>query len=118
MTDDTNTNTATVLYRYDCDTGNRDVLLLKEYQVVRRTPCGVWIQIAPGYPKPKLKFVLNDSRKRWAHETLDGAKESFLARKNRQLNILRNQIIDIEACVLALGEGRIADYSNTRYFDL
>lgn len=117
MTDDTKT-AATVLYRYDSDIGNRDVVLLDSYQVVRRTPCGVWIQTAPGYPKPKLKFVLNDSRKRWAHETLDGAKESFLARKNRQLNILRNQIIDIEACVRAMNEGRIADYSDTRYYDL
>lgn len=103
---------ATVLYRY---VDAQDVVLLEEYRVVRRTPKGCWIQIAPGYPKPKLKFVLNDSVKRWAHDTRDDAKTSFLARKRRQLSILRNRITDIEACVLAINEDRIADWSSTRY---
>lgn len=109
------TEPATVLYRYDRYT---DVVVLDTYLIVRRTPCGVWIQVQPGYPKPKLKFVLNDSVKRWAHETLEGAKTSFLARKRRELAILRGRIIDVEACVLAMNENRIADYSDTRYIDL
>lgn len=105
----------TVLYRY---VDSHDVVLLKEYRIVRHTPKGVWIEVQPGYPKPKLKFVLNDSRKRWAHDTRDGAKTSFLARKRRQLSILHNRIIDIDACVQAINEDRIADYSNTRYYDI
>lgn len=109
------TELPTVLYRY---VDEYDVVLLKEYRIVRRTPKGVWIQVAPGYPKPKLKFVLNDATKRFAHETRNGAKTSFLARKRRQLSILHNRIIDIEACVQTINEGRIADYSNTRYHEV
>lgn len=105
----------THLCRYEDD---HDVVLLRHYVIIRRTAKGVWVQVAPGYPKAKLKFVLNDSVKRWAHETAEGAKAGFLARKRRQLSILRNQIIDVEACVLAVNEGRIADYSNTRYIDV
>lgn len=113
------TELQTVLYRYvDC----QDVVLLERYPIVRRTPKGVWIELAPRYDylniKPELKFVLNDSRKRWAHETLEGAKESFLARKRVQLDILRNRITDIEACVVAINEGRISDYSSMRYFEV
>lgn len=103
------------LYRY---VDACDVVLLEEYRVVRRTPKGCWIQIAPGYPKPKLKFVLNDATKRYAYETTDAAKVSFLARKRVQLNILRNRVEDIEACVLAINEDRIADYGSSRYYEL
>lgn len=109
------TTEATVLYRYN---SNQDVVLLDAYQVVRRTPKGVWVKVAPGYPKDKLKFVLNDAVKRFAYETRDDARTSFLARKRRQLSILRNQIIDAEACVLAINEDRIADWSSTEYYDI
>lgn len=106
---------ATKLYRYN---SRQDVVLLDAYPIVRRTPKGCWIEVAPGYPKPKLKFVLNDAVKRYAYETEDTAKTSFLRRKRRQLSILRNQIIDVEACVLAINEGRIADWPSSRYVEL
>lgn len=113
------TELPTVLYRY---ADEYDVVLLERYPIVRRTPNGAWIELTPGYDylniKPKLKFVLNDATKRFAHETRNGAKTSFLARKRRQLSILHNRIIDIDACVQAINEGRIADHSNTRYHEV
>lgn len=102
------------LYRY---VDACDVVLLEEYLVVRRTPKGCWIDVAPGYPKPKFKFVLNDATKRYAYETTDAAKVSFLARKRRQLIILRNRVDNIEACVEAIKEGRIADYRSSRFIE-
>lgn len=102
------------LYRY---VDACDVVLLETYPVVRRTPKGCWIQVAPGYPKPRLKFVLNDATKRYACDTTDAAKVSFLARKRRQLSILNSRVAMIEACVDAINEGRIAGYNSSMCFE-
>lgn len=93
---------ADVLYRYE---NHADVVLLEKYRVTKRTPCGAWIYV---YGKPK--FVLNDTRKRFAFPTEDEAKVSFFARKRRQLEFLQSQIQAVELAVEALKEGRIADY--------
>lgn len=107
------TNLPTVLYRYN-DHG--DVVLQETYRIVSRTPCGVWIELPHYYP-PRRKFVLTDARKRYAHETLEGAKTAFLARKARQLGILSARIDNIQDAVKAMQEGRIADYSKSRCFE-
>lgn len=97
----------THLYRYNDYPGG--VVLEEQYRIVKRTPKGVWIEL-PSYP-PKTKFVLTNAKKRFAHETLEGAKKSFFARKRRQLAILSARIDSIQEAVQAMKEGRISDYS-------
>lgn len=90
------------------------VVLESTYHVIKRTPCGAWVYIEPG----KKKFILNTGTKRFAYTDMEEAKTSFLARKRRQLAILRAQINGIEKAVAAMQEGRIGDYSNSHfYFD-
>ena len=103
----------THLYRYE---DHCDVVVPCTYLIVRRTPKGVWIEIPGRYP-PKQKFVLIDARKRFAHETWEDAKISFLARKARQFQIMNARIENIQDAVTALKEGRINDYSRSRCFD-
>jgi hypothetical protein len=61
---------------------------LYEYEVISHTPKGVWVYDYYGHPK----FVLRAARKRWACPTKEEAIQSFLARKERQIKILRNQL--------------------------
>lgn len=56
---------------------------LHEYRVVKRTPCGVWLDIG--------RFVNTQRRKQFAHATIAGAKGSFVARKERQAEIHRSR---------------------------
>ncbi len=62
---------------------------MREFQVTKYTPKGVWLHGA-GWDGGK-KFVLRDARKRYACPTIEEAGESFLARKKRQLSILISQ---------------------------
>ena len=70
---------------YSCDAQVRIHLL--SYYVMKRTACGVWLN-----HRGKRKFVLNNSNKRFAYETKELALTSFIARKRRQVLILRNQL--------------------------
>ena len=72
------------MYRYS-DTGA--VLHMYTFEVIRTTPRG---KVISEYGKDR--FVLNDSRKRFAHETKEDALASFIARKNRQISILSCQL--------------------------
>ena len=56
---------------------------LEKFEVIKHTPKGVWINMGLG----DKKFVLKCARKRFACPTIEEAKESFLARKKRQLRI-------------------------------
>jgi hypothetical protein len=60
---------------------------VQEYEVRKRTPKGVWLEYA-GF----RRFVRDDARKKYACPTLEEAKESFLARKKRQIKILKRQL--------------------------
>lgn len=96
------------LYRYQ---NSGDVVLLHTFPVIRRTPKGAWIH---GYGV-KPQFVLDGTKKRYAYPTKEEAKASFLARKQRQLGILKAQIKAVEASVQAMNEERIGDYSRSIY---
>jgi hypothetical protein len=61
------------------------------YPITKVTPKGKWIDIYGG-----RKFILNDSRKRYACETLELAVKSFKARKHRQISILAAQLSRVE----------------------
>lgn len=102
---------ADVLYRYE-DHG--DVVLLEQYPVVKRTPCGAWIEVYS-----KRRFVLTGTFKKFACATEEDARASFFARKARQLKILRARIDAVTDAVQALKENRVADYGGSRFvFDL
>ncbi|MBU9200319.1 hypothetical protein KTD31_02995 [Burkholderia multivorans] len=80
---------APMLDEYDEPSGSSSVVVTASaYPVVRVTPKGKWISLGFG----GKKFVLSEARKRYAHETVDLAVESFRARKNRRISILQNQI--------------------------
>lgn len=65
-------------YGYSTGAGRLSVELHK-YAVVKHTPCGVWLDIG--------RFVKKDARKRFACPTKEAARESFIARKERQAAI-------------------------------
>lgn len=67
------------------------VVELDEYVVVRHTHKGVWLAQPPVWRWTKQKFVLNDSRKKYAYPNKADAWESFKIRKTRQYWILVHQ---------------------------
>lgn len=91
------------LYRYNdqkCSRGldmfdepiqgfNTDIVLSK-YKIIKRTPKGAWISTCDW--TDDKKFVLLIARKQYACETTEEAKQSFIMRKRRQLEILSTQL--------------------------
>ncbi len=63
------------LYRYE---STPPYLYLYEYEVVKKTPKGFWIDA--GYPK----FVLENATKRFAHTNIEDAYISYVKRKLRR----------------------------------
>jgi hypothetical protein len=61
---------------------------LHKYQIIKETPKGVWIK--RNYIKDK--FILLTAKKKFACRTKEEALESFIARKNRQIEILSGQL--------------------------
>lgn len=99
--------------------GHKSDLYLGHYPVVRETPTGVWVHkyAAHGEPRPKWiskmalkgdptkhKFIPNNSRRKFAHETEEEAYKAFMARKYRQLKILQCQIEDVLGTLYRLKE--------------
>jgi hypothetical protein len=82
---------AEIWYRYEDivyaslydDGPGRLVVELREYEVLRHTPKGVWLTLGFG----DKRFVLRGARKRFACPTKLEARESFIARKTRQMKI-------------------------------
>lgn len=77
-------------------------LKIEEYRVLRYTPKGYWITIYPkrmalcdgldytdGEYTGRTKWVSSDAKKRFAYPTVTGAYDNFIARKKRQMKILR-----------------------------
>lgn len=69
----------------------------EEYPVMRVTPCGVVLDIGRANPR----FVLDNCRKQYAHSNDKDALESFLYRKKAQRRILRNQLDQADAALIA-----------------
>jgi hypothetical protein len=75
---------------------------LLEFPVMKKTLKGVWLDVCGS-----KKFVLLTARKRFACQTKEEAIESFIARKKRQILILKNQLRNAEAALdLAVGSYR------------
>lgn len=66
-------------------------IVLREYNVLRRTLKGVWLDMRIGdfsvIGKVDQRFVLLDARKRFACPTTKEAMESFKTRKRREIGI-------------------------------
>ena len=84
----------------------RASIRLLQFEVLKHTPCGVWID---RYPK---RWVKKDARKRFACPTKEEAMESFIARKNRQRKILKAQVRHVDE-VLRLVEKEYSDVAKT-----
>lgn len=78
-------------YRFDYN----QYMILHKYNVIKHTKCGVWLDTGYG----GKRFVLSGARKRYALPTLEEAKKSFRARKEKQLKILKAQVQKIESAI-------------------
>lgn len=88
----------TYWYRYDSHPRTDGATVnLNSYQVTKETPKGVWLE--------GRRFVLRGARKRFACPTVEEAAESFVARKRRQINILRAQLRHAEAALATAESG-------------
>jgi hypothetical protein len=79
---------------YGESTGSHVQVLLDRFCIMKRTPKGAWID-AWG----EKKFVNLTARKQYACETLDAAKQSYLARKKRQVRILSSRLSSAESAI-------------------
>lgn len=79
-------------YRYVDNLGWNGVEVhLREYELVRGTRCGYWIN-SPIYRMKKDKWVSKTSRKRFAYPSKEEAMTNFIARKQRQICCLRESM--------------------------
>lgn len=111
------------MFRYNVDNYTFSTILRCEiYKISSKTPKGCWI--VPNWVrlsdaediKLHRKFVRNDGKKRFAHETRALAKHAFLCRKERQIQILRSQLKKAEdAYVIAGGTLPIPTRDRTWY---
>ena len=111
-----------LLYRYDDIVMMTTVkTLLRQFTVLRETPKGYWVnegynQYCPEINEQYKKWVSKTSIKRLCYPTKEEAFKSFLARKKRQLLILKGQIRMVEiACKLKdekdeISHGEIYDF--------
>lgn len=70
---------------------------LVEFGVAKHTPKGVRLDFG--------KFVLKDSHKRFACPTIDEAKASYIARKTKQISILKAQLRNAETALKIIQGG-------------
>lgn len=80
----------------------RAAVRVVEIAVVKFTPKGAWVI---DHYDDRKRFVLGAARKRYACPTIEEARASFVARKRRQIQILKARARDAEeALALALNE--------------
>ena len=76
---------------------------LSKYKVSSHTPKGVWLELIDGAPEYGRKFVLNGSGKRFAYPDPKDARVSYIARKERQIQIVQKKL---EAIRESLGHAK------------
>ncbi len=97
--------------------GYRLSIQLEKFAILKRTPKGAWIRFDRFSmdPADDKKFVLLTANKRYACPDLDSAMESFIARKKRQILILKARLQSTQAALNlaeSLEKGK-EDYSET-----
>lgn len=85
------------------DTGysTRVSVNLDTFDIIKETLKGQWVQDEPRFLKPR--FVLNHGRKRYAHHSKEEALLSFVARKRKQLRILKTQLRHVREALHYVG---------------
>lgn len=94
-------------YEYETITHSRVVVNLKEFDVIKHTRCGVWLDVFG-----TKKFVKTKARKRWACPSRREAYESFLARKKKQKRILESQLDRVEQSIHIITKIGVTDVKN------
>src|SRR3972149_7838153 len=90
---------------FDNAIGSLDFIMRPNaYRIIRFTPKGVVIDAYN-----TVKFINLSWRKKWACPTLKEAKESFIARKERQVIILKAQLARAEAQLLCAEAGKFEE---------
>lgn len=94
-------------------------LKYEEYPVIRETPKGYWIEIDRkhishmDYEEEQTisieKWVSKTSLKRYAYPTKEEALQNYIARKNRQINILNRQLKDAKDCLDLARKGKVEE---------
>lgn len=75
--------------------GGAVIIQLRKFTVTKKTEKGVWVNNGYGM----TKFILDNARKRYAYPTQALAWESFIARKEKQIRILKRQLLCAEICL-------------------
>ena len=81
-------------------------LFERRFEITKRTPCGAWIFLH-GWNDEK-KFVNLKATKKYACETIEDARQSFIARKKRQIRILTARLNDAND-FLIIAQNKFAD---------
>ena len=100
-------------YRYIDIASDYPIIRLEEFEVIKHTPCGVWIKLWGD----KKKFILNDTHKKWACPTLELAKESFIKRKEKQYRIYKTKTDNLKLILDNITEGKWKDMEEGSIFD-
>jgi hypothetical protein len=103
-------NQAMTFYRYEdhgvaCGSeeygfSSRREVFLREFRVIKETPKGAWIETMFCGAK---RFVRLDARKQYACPTVELARQSFVARKKRQIKILTTQLENAKHALAVIG---------------
>ena len=75
---------------------------LREWKLLKETPKGYWIVPEWDDSAYHKKWVSNSSKKRFAYPSEEDAMKNFIARKKRQIEILKYKLKDARD---ALNEG-------------
>ena len=102
------TQYAAPLDEYERPMGNGSVQInLNEYKVIKETPKGVWLGYDIGISFSNWKrFVLLNSRKRFACPTKVEAMVSFIARKRAQIRIYKARLESAEMALEMVTGGK------------
>ena len=99
-----------VWYRYDDMIGSASActVYLRTFEVERYTQCGVWLQVS-GHPDGR-KWVSRFAYKRWAYDTIEGARKSYTIRKRRQEQHGQNTVARAQECLAKLEAGDVRQF--------
>jgi Fe-S cluster assembly scaffold protein SufB len=80
---------ANYLYRYEDD---HEAIRLREFRIVKETPCGWWIKKWSWFTDNNLKFVYKTGKNNFAKKTKEEAIENYYYRKCRHVAILSTRL--------------------------